>query len=166
LQFLEIENNPNLTSLVALNNIRGSLLRLSIRDCNSLTNLGSFDEILKFSTLSIINNPQLTNVDCFPNITNALSIQIYNCTSVNSISFPSLTRLGYLNIEENSNLTNLNFLSLTEFSGGSNGDFSMIIDKNDSLTMLNGFDNLTNNLGLISINISYQTFENPSDKYL
>lgn len=150
-QGIEISDCTSLIDITALNNINNSSIEFSITNCDSLVNLGLFNNIENLGGLFIVGCSALEQVNCFPNITTSGPIYVNDC-SVENISFPNLVSTHYLSIRENPNLTNINFTSLVEFAGGSNGDFSMMMDYNENLENLDGFVNLTYNIGIISIN--------------
>lgn len=158
----EFSDNPNLTNIEAINNLNTELSpAIWILNCHNLEELGTFPNISTVTVFYIANNSKIESINCFPNSERANSINISNCTNLNNISFPAVTSLGYLAIRDNPILTNINFMELTEFSNGGNGDFSMNIEDNYSLATLNGFENLTYNNKIIHINVSTSSFENP-----
>ncbi|MEY8847299.1 hypothetical protein AB9K26_00665 [Psychroserpens sp. XS_ASV72] len=158
----EISNNSNLSSISAINNISGDLSNyyLEINSCQNLTDLGSFDNLLKLGNFWISGCP-ITSLNCFPSLTETGYLTVWDCDNLEYMNFPALQKLSYLNIKENNLLNNISFNSLVEISGGGNGDFSAKIEGNDSLSTLAGLDNLEYNEKIIWINIFYQDFENP-----
>jgi len=138
-----IYENPKLTSISALNNVSGELKsHFKLYECPSLINLGVFQSITKSYGLSVINCESLTSLNCFPNLIETGSITVNSAKNIRNISFSSLEKATYLGIDNNDSLNKISFNSLQEISGGGNGDFSIKIDDNDSLTSLNGIENL------------------------
>ena len=157
-----IRENPNLTSISALNNITGELKsNFNIYQCPNLTDLGMFELVTKSVGLSINNCGSLTSLSCFPNLTETGWITVYSSENIGIISFLSLEKASYLGIDNNDSLNEINFNSLTEISGGGNGDFSIQIDDNDNLTSLTGIENLEYTEKIVWINQFYSDFENP-----
>ena len=67
---------------------------------------------------------------------------VESSSQVSSISFPSTEKTSYIGVGWNDNLVEIDFNSLQEISGGGNGDWSIKIDRNPSLSSLDGFINL------------------------
>lgn len=160
--YWRIRENPNLNSIAGLDGISGELTAfLRIFENPSLVDLGSFESVTKITGLLIANCPMITTVSCFPSAQESGAIGMDSLSSLTSISFPALELASYIGIERNENLTSLDFGALNEISGGGNGDFSMKINDNMSLTSLDGFESLVSNELIIDINTTVLATENP-----
>ncbi len=158
----EIKDNPALTSIAALNNITGELKSfIDIYKCPSLSELGTFQHVDKSVGLSIIYCPSLTSVSCFPNLLETGDIYLSSSVNVIDFYFPMLKKASFLALRNNDSLNQINLISLTEITDGGNGDYSMVINGNDSLATLSGIDNLEFTDLIVEINGDYSPSENP-----
>ena len=162
---LVIENNPLLSNLDGLRNLKDIAARLRIINNGSLTNLNGFDSLSGCSSINIEGNPSLTTIGGFNKLTvlhtditeyfpSGASIVIANNQNLNSIDgFNSILNTRYLAVQANANLTSLTgFRSLTSISASAPrySVGTLALTDNSSLTDISGLSNL-NYVAVISI---------------
>lgn len=147
-----ISNNLELLTIDGINNINNKIDRLILYECPSLNSLGDFNQLTEFGYLSISYCSSLSIISGFDNVIDMTGLNVGENNSLESFNFPSLKRLGILNINHNLVLNSLEgFFNLEEIYG-SNGDFCFQMDHNPSLTTLNGLESLAYTSKLVSIN--------------
>lgn len=139
INYIEITGNPKLQTLSELSNITHILNSLIIERNDALTDFEAFSSIEVLDrTLSIQQNPVLTNVDELSGLTSTADFNISDNKSITDLNFQNLKEVkGNFKLAENPILNNLDgFSGLTNVSG------LVSIRYNESLTNLNGLSNL------------------------
>jgi hypothetical protein len=156
-----IYDNQSLLNLNGLHNISSDINSIILGNCASLTSFGNFTQLNNVGVFSINNCDSLTSINGFDNLEDIFTLQIEGNDLLENFNFPSLLRVGYLNIGYNINLNSLEGLNSLNEVYSASGDFSLDIDNNDSLLSLSGLNNLNFTEKKVSINQSYLSFENP-----
>lgn len=158
---IDISDNINLESIAALSNINSGIIdRFSLYQNLELTELSVINGVETVGPISVTLCPKIINANLFPDATFIQSINFGTNNVISSITFPKVEHIGYLGVNDNPLLINLQLPLLEEISGGGNGDFSVIIKNNDSLTNLDGLISLSWNELIVSINTTTSEFEN------
>ncbi|MEO1260633.1 MAG: CARDB domain-containing protein [Bacteroidota bacterium] len=138
---IALRNNDFLTDLHGLENVE-SFRSLSIRSCDSLTNLDIFSGFSgDFGTISVVDNQLLPNLDGLEGITSlSNNLVIRNNPSLKEIDgLIGVTSIGgFFSILDNPSLT-----SIEGLSNLSDTDISISVSNCDSLQSLAGFENIT-----------------------
>lgn len=136
---IRIMNNPLLTSLQGLHNIKGAS-SYEIKYNNSLVNLngiGQVTTIADATNYTIIGNTSLQNLQGFENIQYINNILIIGCPNFSSLQgLENCKNIESLEISSCPMVSNLNYLSSLKYIN------SLNITESHSFTSLQGLDNL------------------------
>ena len=150
LQRLHLRNNniTNIDSLYASTNLQ--ILDLSE---NNITNIGVLSKLTSLTSLNLFNN-NITNIDSLYTLTNLRTLEAGRNRIANIDSLSNLTELRGLLLNTNrvSDLSPLRSLTRLEYLGlGNNGLTNARIAPLQSLTSLNNYLTLSNNIGITNL---------------
>src|SRR4030095_7496140 len=136
---LNLKNNPLLSDLRALRNLRLLLYRLRIIDHSSLQKIDAFENIKKLGGIELINNASLSDISGFRNIDTASEVILIdnNDMLTNLSAFNNITTTEYITIKNNAALTDLE-----GFKNVQSLKYQLLIENNNSLTNLQGLRRL------------------------
>lgn len=154
---LAIHNNPLLSNLDGLKNLRDIHGYLSISGNGALTSINGFDSLRGSSSIRITDNPVLSTITGFPKLSvthddlsqmfpsGAVMLIAFNPNLISLSGFNGLERIRQININDNPKLQAVTgFKSLTQVQflyrfplGG------LYIQNNAALNNLSGFSHLT-----------------------
>lgn len=152
---LSIVDNQNLSSLLGFN--FGTVKGVFITDNPSLTTIGTLTVTSNlFSGFRIENNPLLASIDNLLGMTGvSFAFSIADNPLLTSLDFPNIVSIIQININRNNGLTTISgFNNLTSIQAGIN------INDNPMLTSVIGFNNLSTVFNLTFFNnTSLQTVQ-------
>jgi hypothetical protein len=145
----DIENLEGLSSIVSVYSVPNANVEngIEINDNPNLTSLSGLSSISSFEGyVDVINNPLLENLEGLGGlITSYNRVKIENNTGLTSLSGLNIESICALIIKENPSLTNLAGLESLQTVE------SLSIDGNNNLESLSGLENLTYSTEFISI---------------
>lgn len=141
--YIRIVYNPNLKSISGLEQIAGTLNPLLLANNPVLTEVGSFESATKLSTIVISECNSLQTLDAFPSVNEMAYLSILNCDSLLSVEFPSMTRIGALDIQYCPLFQSMEgFRTLTEIYFESDTGDSIVLNNLPALKSLDGLENV------------------------
>lgn len=144
-------NNPHLTSIVMMNNVKSLC---SFYGCSSLTSISNVDSVTNIPQDCFIGCDKLKTVS-FPSCTSVL-VSAFRTTKVESISFASLQQLNYDNSFQNcKSLTQINMPELITISGSYMfaGDTALTIVQFPKLQTISGGSTFAGDTALTTVNL-------------
>ncbi len=159
--YIRIVYNPHLTSISGLEQIVGKLNPLILTNNPVLTEVGTFKSATKLSTIVISECHSLQTLDAFPSVNEMAYISILNCDRLLSVEFPTMTRIGGLDIQYCSLFKSMEgFRALTEIYFQADSVKSILLNNLPALTSLDGLENIIFYGGTININSNTSSTEN------
>jgi hypothetical protein len=135
---VSVEDNPSLTALHGLENLRRAM-KLSLFRNSSLASLGALSQLKTLTSLQVYVNPRLTDLSGLQGVASISWAEVVNNAGLTSLTgLHSISSVySYLDVRQNPLLTDVTGLGAVS----SVGNLVQVMD-NPNLSSLNGFGNL------------------------